>query len=188
MVGFLATGEESTRMGSAHPSVVPYQLLPARDGWIAIAAASDVLWKRLCKAIGRTDLMNDKRFATNPDRLKNRDVLIHLLSPIFKTKPVSKWTKILLKEEIPASPVNSVSDVAKDAQLIYRKLFQEVEHPRAGKVVIPHNPIRFLDKEQDPIAKSPPLLGEHTREILMELSYRPEEIEKMISKAVVRIG
>ena len=188
MVGFLATGEASVRMGSAHPSVVPYQLFPAQDGWIAIAAASDVLWKRLCKAIERTDLLNDKRFATNPDRLKNRDVLVHLLSPIFKMKPISKWTKILFKEEIPASPVNSVSDVAKDPQLIYRNLFQEVEHPRAGKVVIPHNPIRFLDKEQDPIVKSPPLLGEHTREILLELSYRPEEIEKMISKAAVRIG
>ncbi len=180
---YLLTGRKPRRYGSGHPSIVPYQAFRAGDGkWFILAAANDRHWERFCKAVGRTDLLEDERFRTNKDRVRNRDVLIPILEEMFSSKPRNYWLKLLGEAGVPVAPVYEVDEVFND--------------PYSGEIVglLPHTSLGRVKQLLEPalingvkpVAEhGPPVLGEHTFEVLRIAGYSEEEIKELIEKGVV---
>ena len=180
---YLATGRKPRRMGSAHPSIAPYQAFRAGDGkWFIVAAANDRLWARLCEAIGRRDLLDDERFKSNPDRVKNRDDLVKILEEIFATMPRGHWIRLLDEAGVPVAPVYELDEVFSDQY--GRELVYEVPHPLLGMLKQLREPARI--NSINPTAEThPPLLGEHTIDILKWLGYSDGEIKQLLSKRII---
>jgi len=153
----LATGESPGRMGSRHPSIVPYQAFPTRSGFIVIAAGSPAIWERLCAAIGKPELPKDGRFSDNSKRVVNREALEAILTPVFREKETADWLPLLQAHDVPATPVNDVATGLALPPLVERKL---VGPTGVGSPVAPGRDHR-----------RPPRLGEHTEEILRELGF-----------------
>jgi len=158
----LATGVSPQRMGSRHPSIVPYQAFPTRSGYIVIAAGSPAIWERLCVAIGRPELAKDPRFSDNSKRIVNRDALEQILEPLFREKETVDWLALLQGQDVPATPVNDVVTGLALPPLQERKL---VSPKGIGSPVAPAREHR-----------RPPRLGEHSDEILRELGYDANSI------------
>ena len=157
----LVTGEEAGRHGNAHPNIAPYQLLEAADGPIAVAAANDGLFAKLCETLGRGELLEDPRFATNADRVRNRTELVALLERTLAARPASEWIEVLTAAGVPVGKVRGVLEAleaAGDATVT-------VDHPTFGELRLVRTAPRFASAgsvEPTP----PPLLGEHTDEVL----------------------
>jgi len=183
---YLATGKKPRKMGSAHPSIVPYQAFKAGDGkWFILAAANERLWEKLCKAIGREDLLVDDRFKSNPDRVKNRSELAGILQSVFSKMSRDYWIKILDEAGIPVAPVYGVDEVFEDEY--GKEMVYEVRHPLLGALKQLREPSRL--NSMNPVALShPPLLGEHTVDVLKWLGYSDSEIKQLLSKGVVFQG
>src|SRR5262249_30221239 len=136
--GALLTGAEAERYGNAHPSIVPYQPFRAADGWIAVAAANDALYARLCATVGRPDLVADERYATNEARVRNREALIGELQAIFSERSAEEWESLLLEAGVPAGKIRGVAD-ALSAQGKTRR----VSHPTAGTIELVGSPFEL---------------------------------------------
>lgn len=162
---FLLTEKEPTRLGTAHPHIVPYQAFPAKDGLLMVAVGTDPQFQGLCRVLGRLDLPEDPRFATNPARVENREALVSTLANIFKTRTRADWVRRLKEAGVPAGPVNSLSDLFGDRGLAGRILV-EVEHPEIGRYTSIACPISLA---WPPNTLPPPRLGEHTEEVLARL-------------------
>jgi crotonobetainyl-CoA:carnitine CoA-transferase CaiB-like acyl-CoA transferase len=161
--GALVTGEEPRRYGNAHPSVVPYQPFRAADGWVAVAAANDGLWRRLCEAIDRPDLAADERFATNPGRVRHRDALIPELERTFSTRTADEWVALLDAAGVPAGKVRGVADALRAVAEAGRAATVSVE---GVETVL--QPL-LVDGRTVAASRRPPRLGEHTEAVLREL-------------------
>ena len=162
---FLLTGKEPRRLGTAHPHIVPYQAFPAADGLLMVAVGTDAQFQALCQAIGRPELAQDPRFATNPERVQHRDLLVSVLSEVFGAQPRSFWISRLKEVNVPAGPVNSFAELFGDPGLVGRILI-EVEHPTVGRYKTVACPV---SSAWPPSPLPPPLLGEHTNAILARL-------------------
>lgn len=169
-----ATGREPQRMGSAHPSIVPYQAFKAKDGHLIVAVGNDLQWQTFCRTVGLDGLLKDGRFRTNPGRVRNRKTLIPIVSKLLKTRNVAYWNKLLARNGVPAAPVYKIKDVVKDPQVKHRKLFE------TSKSEIPWlaSPMKFL-KEEKHYSSPAPRLGQHTREVLLSLGYSAKSIGKL---------
>jgi CoA:oxalate CoA-transferase len=177
--GALITGEEAARHGNAHPSIVPYEPFRTRDGWIAIAAANDGLFARLAAAIGAPALAEDERFATNTDRVRNRLELIPLLAERMAERAADEWLGVFAEAGVPAGKIRGVRealDAAAPATV-------EVDHPTAGRIELVRPAFRLAGGTAE--AAPPPLLGEHTREVLAELSVTGARIDELLAAGVV---
>ncbi len=181
---YLIGGVIPKRYGNAHPNIVPYQVFKAKDEYIIIGVGNEEQWKRFCKVIEREDLASDPRFETNAKRLENRNVLIPIIEEIISQRDGDYWLKRLEEAGIPSGPINTVDKAINDEQVVYRKFIQEIDHPTGGRIKLMRNPIHFGDFELD-IYRHPPLLGEHTEEILLELGYTREEYNKFKEEGVV---
>jgi len=182
---YLLTGKKVKRMGHAHPSFVPYQAFQDKEGkWFIVAAANDRLWQALCKALGREDLASDPRFRTNPDRVANRDALVKMLQEIFATNSREYWLKLLEEYSVPAAPVYEINEVFEDPYVKSANIVIKIKHPKLGE--IPHlaSPV-YINNKKHTNTQHPPLLGEHTVEILKELGYTNEEICKLKKEGVI---
>ncbi len=175
---FFATGVPPERLGSAHPSIAPYQAFKAADSYFVIAVGNDGQWKKFCEALGLNELMTDARFATNPDRVQNRNELVPILERVFATKPSKVWLEAIEAAGIPCGPVNTLNEVFADRQVHHRRMSQEVQHPKAKRINVLGPPIRLSDTPAS-IRGHPPMLGENTKEVLTTLGYTYEEIEKL---------
>ncbi len=168
---YLISGKLPKRHGNAHPNIVPYQSFQASDGWFAIAVGNDRQFGRLCEVIGRLDLANDERFAKNSERVQNREELIGLLKSIFLMRPVSEWLSALDEAEIPCGPINTFEQVFSMPQVQEREMLVKMDHPTIGELPLVGSPLKFSDTPVQ-YRLPPPLMGEHTEEVLRELRDR----------------
>jgi crotonobetainyl-CoA:carnitine CoA-transferase CaiB-like acyl-CoA transferase len=165
----LVTGAEPLRFGNAHPSIAPYEPLRAADGSVAVAAANDGLFGKLCEAIGRPELVDDPRFATNPARVAHRAALKATLEETLATRPVAEWLERLAAARVPAGRVRGVREALSDAATLL------VEHPTAGPLELVAPAARLAEAPR-PEPSPPPLLGQHTSEVLAEAGLSDSEI------------
>jgi crotonobetainyl-CoA:carnitine CoA-transferase CaiB-like acyl-CoA transferase len=183
---YLVTGENPGRMGNSHHNIVPYGLMPVKDGHIVLALHVGGFWRNFCRAIGREDLIADARFRTVKDRHRNRVELERQIQEIMMTKTVAQWQQILDTADVPHGPVNSIGQALNQPIVRERGFVKEVQHPTAGTVKVIGNPLRFEGRYEETRLEAPPLLGQHTREVLGSLiGLSDDEIERLISGNVI---
>jgi formyl-CoA transferase len=182
---YLISGEGPKRYGNAHPNIVPYEAFQTKDRYIALGVGTDRQFRRFCQLAGCEELANDPRFATNPARVEHRETLVSILQEIFLTKSADEWLALLVEAEIPCAPINTIDRVFADPQVQARDMVVEIPHPTAGKVKLAGIPFK-LSGTPAKIQRHPPLLGEHTEEILSTLlGYSREEIEGLRAEGVI---
>ena len=182
---YFATDTPPPRVGAAHPNLVPYQAFKCADGkYINVAVGNERFWQRFCKALGREDLVEMPEYAQNKDRVKNRDQLVALLQQEFDTRSTDRWVDILEEAGVPCGPINDLADVFSDPQVKARDMLLEVQHPSAGKIKQTGIPIKF-SATPGSIDSPPPLLGQHSKEILLELGYSQDEVEALEQQEVI---
>ena len=183
---YLNAGESPQRWGNAHPSIVPYQVFPAGDGRHFVAAiGTDALWQRFLRVIHATETLGaDARFRTNALRTANRQALIPALCTIFAKAPADEWLSRLIAEDIPASAIQTVGEALHDPQALARGLIVEIKHPTLDVARSIANPVR-LSSTPVLYRLPPPLLGEHSREILQSLAYSSHQIADALSQGAV---
>jgi crotonobetainyl-CoA:carnitine CoA-transferase CaiB-like acyl-CoA transferase len=171
---YFATGKEPQRLGSAHPSIVPYQAFRCKDKYLVLAIGNDKQWRNFCHAVDQNRLLADRRFSTNPSRVKNRQILASILQQMFRRRKAKEWHRILVRAKVPATPIFSIRDVVQDSHLHDRNIIVESK----GDIPPIGSPMRFY-RTITKRTTSAPRLGQHSREILAELGYSPQEIEKL---------
>ncbi len=164
-MNYLATGVNPKRLGNAHPNIVPYQAFKTADGFMILAVGNDAQFKRFCELAERDDLIVDKRFETNSSRVKHREKLVPIVTEIMTTKTTENWLDVLNHRGIPCGPINNIDQVFTDPQIQFRGMQQILNHPTAGKVVSVGNPIN-LSATPIEYDLAPPVLGQHTDEVL----------------------
>ena len=175
---YFATGNSPTRMGSKHPTIAPYQAFETADGYVVVACASENIWPRFCEAIEKPDLADDPRFASNADRVENRDELDPLLGGVFAELTTEDALDRLAAHDVPASDVKDMEAVFENPQVEARGMHQSVPHPTAGEVEMPGSPMHF-SRTPTSIRQYPPRLGEHTDEVLGEYGYTDADIAEL---------
>ncbi len=171
---WLTNGEVPKPPGSAHDYSVPWQAFATTDGYIVVATRQEAFWRKLCAVLERPDLAGDPRFADNPSRVKNRQVLVPLLEQIFRTRTTADWLERLRGADVPAAPVNNIDAAFAEPPVKEREMIVEYDHPQVGKVRLPGNPIKMSDMVGT-ISRPAPMLGEHTDTVLKTLLHLSEE-------------
>lgn len=181
---YAVTGESPQSTGNRHPSITPFAVLTASDGYIVVAAGNDALWKKWCHTVGREDLAADERFATNALRTENWGILEGLMNEVIGQRKVEEWLHVFEEAGIPSSPINDVAQAAQHPQIQAREMIVHQEHPVAGRVMMPGIPIK-LSKTPGAIETPAPLLGEHTQQILQGIGFSEEDIWDMKQQGIV---
>ena len=185
LVGYLAEGTVPTGGGTGFPMVAPYEVFPTQDGELMVAGGNDRLFGLLCGVLGIPELVGDPRFATNPDRVRNREELAQVVSARLRERDSSDWLARLTAAGVPAAPVADVADVVGAQQTEALGMLQPLAHPTIPELRLPAIPL-WLDEERVPHRSPPPLVGEHTAEILAELGYAESELADLEADGVIR--
>jgi len=162
---YFVSGEAPRRMGNAHQNIVPYHVFRASDDFFIVAVGNDSQFAKFCEVVERPEWIEDSRFATNPERVRNRDLLVGLISGRLRERPAREWLAALEPSGVPCGPINDLSQVFADPQVRHRGMEVRAPHPAAGEVRMVANPIKF---SATPVTHevAPPLLGQHTAEVL----------------------
>ena len=176
--GFFATGQTPQRLGSGHPSLVPYQAYPAADGHFVIAVGNDALWQRLCALLGRHELADDPRFRTNQARVVHREELNAELEATLRGRTVEHWCSMLKSGGIPVTPIRTLDEVYASPHTDALGIVQEVEHPAVGALEQVAFPVNYSGNRPQ-VRTAPPTLGQHNHEILSALGYTDQQIQAM---------
>jgi crotonobetainyl-CoA:carnitine CoA-transferase CaiB-like acyl-CoA transferase len=185
LVGYLADGTVPTGQGTVFPMVAPYQVFPTLDGELMVAGGNDRLFASMCAVLDLPELVTDERFRTNPDRVRNRDALVAIVSERLRERTTAEWHELLTAAGVPAAPVADVADIVTAEQTRALGLLQRVEHPAIPDLRLPALPLSF-DHERATHSSPPPLVGEHTLEILEEVGYSAAEIAALAGDRVIR--
>lgn len=184
-MNFLTTGEAPQRLGNAHPNIVPYQTFATADGHLILAVGNDAQFARCCTVLGCAPLAADARFATNRARVAHRSELVAQLAERFVTRPRDAWLAALANANVPCGPINTLDQVFADAQVRHRQMRVELPHALAGTVALVGSPLK-LSATPVEYRRPPPLLGEHTAEVLGErLGYTPEALARLQADGIV---
>lgn len=182
---YLIGGQEAKRMGTSHPSIVPYQVLPTKNSFVMIGAGNDGQFAKLCTRMGLEHLLEDPKYRRNVDRVKHRKGLIRLLEDRLEQEDTSYWLEKLTGAGFPFAPINNIEQTFQHPQVVARGLIHEVEHERAGKIKLVGPPVKFSDAKTS-IRLAPPLLGAHTNEILTEiLGYSKDKVDSLREEGAV---
>jgi formyl-CoA transferase len=165
---YLNSGKPPKRWGNAHPNIVPYQTFACADGHIIVATGNDGQYQKFVEAGGQPGLATDPRFATNPMRVQNRDVLVPLLASMVRERRRDEWIELLESVGVPCGPINDVGDVFANPQVKARGIEVELPHPVAGKVKLVRSPMK-MSATPATSGTAPPTLGQHTDEVLREV-------------------
>lgn len=182
---YFATGSPPGPNGSAHQLSAPYQALPTSDGYLTIGGATQSNWVRLCRAVGRAELLSDPRFTLNADRMANRAALEQTLSETFMARTTAHWLGVLDRAGVPCGPINDMSQVYADPQVVARDMVVEIDHPTAGAIRNVGIPVKFSETPGT-VRRPPPRLGEHTHEVLVEFGYTSDEIAALEQRGIVK--
>jgi formyl-CoA transferase len=182
---YLVGGEAPRRLGNAHPNITPYEAYEARDGWFALAAGNERQWAILCDVASQPELKHDARFRDNSARVENREALGQLLNVAFAARDVDEWLGEFRRAGLPCGPINAIPEVFAHPQSGARELVLETVHPTAGSVRFPGFPYK-LSETPAAIRRSPPLLGQHTDEVLLELlDYAAEDVTALREREAI---
>lgn len=182
---YLISGEPPRRQGNAHPNIAPYEPFQARDKGFVLGAANQRQWEKLCELLGANDLKADPRFESNQMRVENRQELIQSLNEIFAGKDAADWLALLEGAGLPCGPINTVPEVFQHPQTQARGMVQEVDHPSAGWISLTGFPYK-LSRTPAELRMAPPRLGEHNRQILVELlGYSDKEVDSLREQGVI---
>jgi crotonobetainyl-CoA:carnitine CoA-transferase CaiB-like acyl-CoA transferase len=183
-MNYLVSGEIPARRGNGGYGGVPSQTFRCADRDIFLTAGNNTQFIRLCQALDRPDIAKDPRFDNTAGRIRNRDALLEMLDAVFATRPAGEWLERLDLADVPSSPVNDIADALANPQIVHRQMIQEIQHPVAGAMKTLRNPIRL---SETPITDyvAPPLVGQHTDQILTAAGYEPEDIETLRQAGVV---
>jgi formyl-CoA transferase/CoA:oxalate CoA-transferase len=184
LAGYLADGTVPSGEGTRFPMVAPYQVMATRDGELLVAGGNDRLFRAICAVVGRPELVDDPRFRTNPDRVRNRDVLVELLEERFRTADAATWHERLRAAGVPAAPVADVRDVAESPQTEALGMLQHVPHSSIPDLRLPALPLSF-DHERALHPSAPPTVGQHTAEVLAEAGYDNATIAALAARGVI---
>ena len=181
---YLTTGIAPQRMGNAHQNIVPYQVFEVADGHMILAVGNDGQFAKFCEVAGAPELASDARFARNAGRVRHRDLLVPLLARLMKARTRSDWLTALEGAKVPCGPINDLADVFADPQVRARDMTVQIPHPLAGEVSLVASPMKF---SATPVQyrRPPPLLGEHTAEVLREFGIEDAERAALRAAGVV---
>ncbi|CAN7338761.1 CoA transferase [Cupriavidus necator] len=182
---YLSLGEIPSLAGNTHPVIAPYGVFQTADGPLNIAPATAEMWKRLCEVVGLRDLVDDPRYATNAARIERRAELKEIIEARLKAHGRNEWTQRLLEADIPAGPIYNVADVFADEQVIHSRLVEQVQHAELGSIRQVGSPIAFDGRHGESIRRAPPLLGEHTFDVLREHGFITSDLEALAREGVI---
>jgi len=180
---YTMTGELPSRMGSAYLAAAPYQAFETRDGYVLIAVTTDEMWKNLCQTLKLDHLYNNHRYSTLDRRRQSRPELAAEVTKITKQFGSRELESILVEGSVPCGRLMNIDEIVQDPHVLSRNILAEIEDPEKGRVKIIKTPI-FVSGKAPEIQRRPPLLGEHTSEILAEVGYSKEEIQEFLEKGI----
>jgi crotonobetainyl-CoA:carnitine CoA-transferase CaiB-like acyl-CoA transferase len=166
-MNYLATKQNPERLGNQHPNIVPYQVFPTADGYMVLSIGNDPTWERFCRSFGQEHLLADERFATNASRVGNRQLVTDTLTPLMRTRRTTEWVEALEALKIGCGPINTLEQVFADPHVQAREMVVEMQHP-TGPIEVIANPVKLSGTPPD-YALPPPVLGQHTDEVLRGL-------------------
>ena len=182
---YFATGVPPERIGNLHPNIVPYQPFRASDGELILACGNDNLYNKFCAAAGCPELARDPRFATNGKRVENRAELTRLLAEVFKKRSTREWLELLEAAGVPNGPINDIAQVFEEPQVKARRVRIELDHAAAGRLPMVASPMRFSGTPIE-YRRGPPVLGEHTVEVLRGLLGKSEtELARLRAAGII---
>ena len=185
LAGYLADGTIPAGEGTRFPMVAPYEVLPTRDGELMVAGGNDRIFRAICDVVGVPELVDDPRFRTNADRVRNRDALSSLLGARLAAEDTATWHERLTAAGVPAAPVADVRDVALSPQTAALGILQRLDHPRIEGLTLAALPLS-LDGERALHPSAPPGVGEHSAQVLREAGFSEREVETLAREGVVR--
>ena len=181
---YLLSGSVPQRMGSAHPSIVPYQPFACADGHVMLAIGNDGQFTSLCRAAGQAAIASDERFATNAMRVRHRAELLEVLTPLMKQHSVERWCELAQQEGFPCGPINTIDRVFRDPQVRAREMQIQMNSPSYGALDLVASPMR-LSASPVSYRRAPPSLGQDSHEVLRELQYSDDEIDSLRDSGVI---
>jgi crotonobetainyl-CoA:carnitine CoA-transferase CaiB-like acyl-CoA transferase len=183
-MNFLLADKTPKRTGNAHPNIQPQNVYQCADGQIVLVVGNDGQFAKFCEVIGRPELANDPRFKTNAERVRHQEILQPIIVSAFVQESRAHWIEQLEQVQVPCGPINSIPEVFNDPQVIHRQMLRHIPHPQAGSVPQVVSPFRFKNASLS-LDKAPPLLGQHTDEILQTIGMTSEQIKAFRARGIV---
>jgi crotonobetainyl-CoA:carnitine CoA-transferase CaiB-like acyl-CoA transferase len=183
-MNYLISGKAPKRAGNKHPNIQPQDVFACEDGFLVLVVGNDGQFAKFCEVVGHAEWVSDERFATNGARVRNQQTLLPMVAEVLRRRPMAEWSALLERAGVPCSPINSVAQVLEDEQVRHRGMLLQIPHPLGGTVAQLRSPMRFANA-QHTFDRSAPLLGQHTREVLAELGFGPDDVAAWTSAGAI---